>query len=213
MRNVPMSARDVAALVSALLLLPRAGLCMRCCAPGPEVAPSIARLLRYNHLTRLELWFERVLHAPSVAPVAQALRDAPALSVLAVVHCTVTDQPEDFDPIAEALVGHPSIRKITLGLTSPTGALAGRLVAAPACPLATLRLLFPLTAAELLPLCAALPSNTRLIELDITIAREPPAVEVLAAVASNASLRVLKLDGHTSPELEQAMSLVAARAQ
>ena len=211
-----MSARDVEALVDALCLLPRAGLCMFSCDTGPNVAPSIVRLLRHNNLKRLELWHERVFSAASVATVAQALRDAHALSVLAIVHCTVTDQPEDFDPIGDALVGHPSISVLTLGCNGPMGTLAGRLVAASVCPLATLSLVCPLSAAaELRPLCAALPSNTRLTELKLTLDGQPPAAEMLAAVALNTSLRALKLEWHAvpgCPALAQAMALVAARA-
>ena len=137
-----MSARDMDALVDALLLLPRAGLCMIDCTRGHEVTPSIVRLLQHSNLTRLELWSEPILSALSVVPVAQALRDARALSVLVIVHCTVP-YFEDFDPIGDALVGHPSIRVLTLGFRGPMGAMAGRLVAAPACALTTFRLLSP----------------------------------------------------------------------
>ena len=189
MGQTRLSTRDVDTLVNALFLLPRAGLCMRSCTPGPEVVPSIVRLLRHNNLTRLELWYERVLRAPSVATVAQALRDARALSVLAIVDCTVTNQPADFDPIGDALVGHPSISVLSLGGIGSMGTLAGRLVAANECPLSALRLSSVLSAAELRPLCAALPSNTRLTELEITVDAQPLAAEILAAVASNTSLR------------------------
>ena len=120
-RKVGLSLHDVDALVDSLLLLPHAGLCVFNCNTGPRVAPSIVRLLRHNNLTRLELWYESVLHAPTVASVAQALRDARALSVLAIVHCTLTPNPENFDPIGDALVGQPSLRMITLGLERPMG--------------------------------------------------------------------------------------------
>ena len=88
-------------------------------------------------------------------------------------------------------------------------------MAAIECPLATLRLVTPLSVAELRPLCATLPSNTRLTDLRLTVDGQPPAAEVLAAVASNASLRTLKLGparGPTCPVLAQAVAIVAARA-
>ena len=64
-------------------------------------------------------------------------------------------------------------------------------------------------------MCVALPSNTRLAELEVTVGWQPPAAEVLAAVASNVSLRALTLNGPTGTactELAQAVALVAARA-
>ena len=213
--QVRMSARDMETLVDALLLLPRAGLCMVHCCRAHNAAPSIARLLRLSNLTRLEMWYGPYVTTPWVAPVAQALRDARALMIL-TFGFSVTEYPEDFDLIGDALVGHQALRVITLGSMGRTSTLAGRLVAASECQLATLRLLSHQSAAELRPLFAALPSNTRLAELEVNIDGQLPAAEVLAAVVSNASLVALKLNGYSdaaSPEQAQAMSLVAARAQ
>ena len=169
----------------------------------PATAPGLARLLRGGALTDLAIYntnLDTLLDVPSATLLAGALRSATTLRSLFLWCAELFFEPAAARIIMDALVGHPSLRRLTLiGCDSEdnahTGALLGALVSSPDGALEDLRIdSLVIDDATMRPLFEALPRNTKLRELDCMHNLRSAAFVrdvVLPAVRANTSLRVL----------------------
>jgi hypothetical protein len=213
------------ALVDAVLGTQLVSLCFTQCVCAPEFAHALARLLRQCPVTlsRLVLSSKRgaglmsLLSEPAVsATLADALRENRTLTSLEV---TMARDSTDLGiaVLLNSLEGHPTLQTLLCQgcaseLSDAVGAAFGRLIAANASTLTSLRSC-TLLSNGLGPLCAALPHNTHLrcLELSTEIVEASAAEHLLLAVKANRSLRQL-IASHTSAGVIAAIQLVNERA-
>ena len=201
----------------------------------PPAAASLARLLRGNALKTL-LFSRYVVHPPPVLPpvfdvpgaalVATALRANTTLTELSFHNSGLCLDAVVAQTVLGALVGHPSLRKLTLmceagPAPAERGAALAAIVAANAPALESLMVscisadacTCHLGDAGLTPLVAALRRNQHLRRLDIScneMSERFARRQLLPAVRANTSLRKFVCYGVTSGA--EAMNLVERRA-
>ena len=176
---------------------------------GPWCVPGLARLLQEGCISSLRLGGSVVgdgllVDAETEPVLSAASRANSTLKELALTRVDVWNLPGNY--ILDALVGHPTLESIKLrykvggddAQLQFAGASLGRLVAANSPVLQYLDVSSCALGDDgLRPLVAALPSNTHLWFLNVTLngisAAFAPAV--LAAVRANRSLRALCIDG------------------
>jgi hypothetical protein len=182
----------------------------------------LARLLGGGTLTELSITQpEQLLDGPSAALLGAALRANSTLTSLSFVNVDFWGDTDAAAALLSALTGHASLRNLVLLSNhveaALSGAALGALIAANAPALTALDVSFcNLGDAGLRPLLDALPGNTNLRALDVSIngtseafARDvlPPAVRANASLQA-LSARTLQVDFSA----REAETLVAARA-
>ena len=194
------------------------------CCPTPAAAP-LARLLCTSSLATFEYSTVGGAHARLVADaagaalVAAALRASTSLTSLSLSNAGLCADPYVAAPLLGALVGHPTLKILSLSEEPDTeafalGAALGALVAADAPALQELRLVDVALGGEgWAPLAAALPGNHHLrglYAINTGMMPEFARTRLLPAVQANASLRELHSNGGGDP-LRDASNLVANR--
>jgi hypothetical protein len=238
LHRVPLSTpAALGAVVEALLArrLPRVGL--SACSLGPASAPALARLLRCDALTTLNLFNggeeeAPLLDAPSAALLGGALRANATLTSLSLDWVRLWEHADSAAALLGALTAHRSLRALSFAGNSASpfdgeaaearreaaGAALGALLHANAPALRTLDVSFcDLREAGMLPLLEGLRHNTHLRALNCE-ENDPCEVfercALLPAVRANTSLQRLCACGvNSSPAAKQAEMFVAARAR
>jgi len=195
-------------------------------------ATLLTALLRLPQLVELRVaqaethFYEPLLLSAHVPALAEALRSAPALTVLTLDACGLFLEPRVGLAVVDALVGHPSLRVLSLCGNQPrregakgehpqkeAGEALRRLLAADAA-LRCLRVEGCALGPEgLAPLLTGLRSNRSLRELWLArngVTEEFAAAKLLPAVRANRSLR--RLEAEKRGSFKEAALGVAARA-
>ena len=221
----PLDTPSVVAIVDAVIASDLAGLFFTNCSLGPQAVTHLARLLR--DATRLFIQIDIGLCDADSSPLLASSLRSSSLSVLCLEGIDLLRDPGVRNVVIAALVGHPTLREISLAYNGFThgpaaaGACLSRLVTANLPRLHTLSLAnCRASDAGTRPIFAALLSNTNLRTcfLQGNLLSAPFARDVvLPSVRANTSLRRLQLAGGTRgegepiPELTEAEALVAAR--
>lgn len=210
------------ALVNAALARQLQELSFLLCPP-PSGAP-LARLLRGGTLTTLEFSASEValFETAAAALVADALRATTALTALKLLRARLCEDMHAAGVLLGALVGHPSLRSLSLVYEDAAdrtalGALLAPLIVADAPALQKLSFFgSKLGDKGLAPLMDVLSRNTHLRSLDLrntdyseAFARE----RLLPAVRANKSLRELMCTVSTWAPVVEAMEFVRSRTR
>ena len=204
------------------------------CGLAPASLPCLTRLLQAGCPERLHIgnnWlaFEE---GPELTAFCHALRSS-ALQALQLNACELWRDPAVTDELLTALIGHPTLRELSLVNNTVDGTddarrAAGEQLASLITHNSALQKLdlslfrSYLGDAGLKPIFEALPRNSTLEELIFygetwitTISREFARDVILPAVCTNTSLHTLRLGsyGMLFPELLEAQAIVAARTQ
>ena len=213
-----------AAAVSCRLLC---GLVLRGCSLSPASVPALARMIRGGSLTSLHIDNERqqLLDEPAAVQLADAIAASTTLRLFVLEDVRFWDDGAAAAAVIRALTGHPSVRVLALDWNNvhdaaAAGAALGALVAANAPALQELDVhTCHLGDAGLGPLFDALPHNAHLRQLDCSntgMSAQFARDRLLPAVRANTSLRKLLTRNPpydvTLPEVQEAVALVAARA-
>lgn len=225
------------ALVDAAISVRLARLAVTTTMLVPWHVHGLVRLLREGSIYVLSLGcFEdgEMFDAETVPVISAALRANSMLTFLNLVHCGVLNRPAGIDFFVGALVGHPTLKSISLvnnvvddaEMRILASEALGRLVAAHSCALSHLDVSnCALGDDGLRPLFAALPLNTHISRLKAACngVSATFAQVVLASVGANRSLTSLVINGRRQSEndpgdgevslagLQEAEALVARR--
>ena len=181
------------------------------CSVAPDDAPALVRLLEVPTLTELSLGLDSeatlLRDGPAVEMLADALRANRTLQRLVLEQDELWDDAAACSTLLESLVGHASLRCLTLAcnatyegddLHDALGAALGAMVAADSPALDELDLLgCYLRDLAFLALFDALPRNTHLRTLNLRNNLLSPGclrLHLLPAVQANTSLRTLDLE-------------------
>lgn len=198
----------LSALCDAVIFCGTRRLCL-VCGLRADAAPALCELLHKSSVDDLSFFYSSLfLDEATVAPVAEVLRDNTRIKALTLCDVNLWGDPAAGAAIFAALAGHPSIERLSLRsnpapeeLGQEVGEAFAALVAANSPALTHLDVSgSQLVPAELLPLLAALRSNTHLRDLNMTLHGlselsddvELAEQELFPAVEANASLRRLE---------------------
>jgi hypothetical protein len=227
--NAPLNdAAALDAVVDAALARSLTSVRLERCRLSPASASALARLLRGDTLTELDLHgvHDQLLDAPAAALLANALRTNTSLTALTLHSIDLWRDAAAAAALLAALTAHPRLRLLDLtsnwphndGLQAPeVGAALAALLLANAPALQTLDIGGCLLSdVGMGPVVEALRHNTHLTKLDCSSNRTSAAFareRLLPAVRANTSLRELAASSdERRPAAREAVALVAARS-
>lgn len=227
------------AIVQAVLVSSLTRLLLKDCALPPASLAGLTRLLRHGRLAALDVRCTGPEHGVlfleegGVPGLCGALRSSTTLTDLGLNSASLWRSPAVGVALVDALVGHPTVRRLSLsgnrvafGARVAAGAALGRLVAANAPSLAFLNVAgCGLGDDGLRSLVHAVSANTVLRELDCrgnhgagdhdvgggaSTASSTFASEVLRSLRANTALAVFQTDGFSQPFAGEVLRMMRA---